>query len=279
MIPTARPERAPERPRHPVARLLRWFFTQPWEAIAREGEVERRALGERFDWWPFFVLVTAALVLLFQDYFGDRDTFGRLFPSLQRTHYGTLYAFAWWSGTKVFGYVLVPIVVYRALRFPAREWGLRLHPSSLGVYAVLFAAVLPVVVIASYTAPFQHTYPFYKTAVRSWFDLCAWEVIYALQFLALEFFFRGFLLFPLRRALGANAIFVAAVPYCMIHFQKPVAECAGAIFAGVLLGTLALRTRSIWGGVLLHVAVAWSMDLLALWHTVGFPDPGRYVGR
>ena len=34
--------------------------------------------------------------------------------------------------------------------------------------------------------------------------------------------------------------------------------------AGLILGTLALRSRSIWGGVLLHVAVAWSTDLVAI---------------
>ena len=98
--------------------------------------------------------------------------------------------------------------------------------------------------------------------------------MYALSFVALEFFFRGFLLFTLERALGAYAIFVMIVPYCMIHFHKPVAEVAGAIFAGIVLGTLAMRTRSIWCGVLIHVSVAWTMDLLALAHTTGFPGSG-----
>jgi membrane protease YdiL (CAAX protease family) len=91
-----------------------------------------------------------------------------------------------------------------------------------------------------------------------------WEALYAAQFLALEFFFRGFLLQGLRRALGANAIFVMLVPYCMIHFGKPLPETLGAIGAGLILGTLAMRTRSIWGGVLIHVGVATTMDVLAL---------------
>jgi membrane protease YdiL (CAAX protease family) len=54
------------------------------------------------------------------------------------------------------------------------------------------------------------------------------------------------------------------VPYCMIHFQKPMAETFGAIIAGLVLGTLAMRTRSIWGGVAIHAAVALTMDVLAL---------------
>ena len=68
------------------------------------------------------------------------------------------------------------------------------------------------------------------------------------------------------------------VPYCMVHFGKPVPEVVGAIFAGIILGTLALRTRSIWCGVLIHISVAWTMDLLALSHSTGWPQPGRFVG-
>ncbi len=53
----------------------------------------------------------------------------------------------------------------------------------------------------------------------------------------------------------------------MIHFYgKPFPETIGAIFAGIILGTLAMRTRSIWGGVLIHVGVAMTMDALALQH-------------
>ena len=95
--------------------------------------------------------------------------------------------------------------------------------------------------------------------------------MYAASFLALEFFFRGFILFSLKRVMGSYAIFVMIVPYCMIHFHKPVAEVVGAIFAGIVLGTLAMATRSIWFGVLIHISVAVSMDLLAIMHTTGFP--------
>ncbi|MCA9320336.1 MAG: CPBP family intramembrane metalloprotease, partial [Planctomycetes bacterium] len=59
------------------------------------------------------------------------------------------------------------------------------------------------------------------------------------------------------------AIFVMVIPYAMIHFTKPMPEAFGAIFAGVALGYLAMRTRSFYGGILLHYAVALTMDLLA----------------
>ena len=45
--------------------------------------------------------------------------------------------------------------------------------------------------------PFS-AYPFYKHAGDSWADFLGWESVYILQFFALEFFFRGFLLHGLK---------------------------------------------------------------------------------
>ena len=72
------------------------------------------------------------------------------------------------------------------------------------------------------------------------------------------------MLFTMARYMGAYAIFVMVIPYAMVHFGKPFAETIGSIIAGTALGTLALRTRSIFGGVLIHIAIAWSMDILAI---------------
>jgi membrane protease YdiL (CAAX protease family) len=98
-----------------------------------------------------------------------------------------------------------------------------------------------------------------------WTFLC-WELIYFIQFFALEFFFRGFLLHSLKPALGPYAIFVMTVPYCMIHFGKPMPETFAAIFAGVFLGWLSFRNGNIWLGLALHCFVAFSMDILALFN-------------
>jgi hypothetical protein len=43
-------------------------------------------------------------------------------------------------------------------------------------------------------------------------------------------------------------------------------EAIGSIVAGFVLGTLALKSGSIWWGALAHVTVAVTMDLLSLWH-------------
>ena len=56
-------------------------------------------------------------------------------------------------------------------------------------------------------------------------------------YLGWEFFFRGFMQFGLRGALGDwNAILVQTLASCLIHIGKPAGEIYGAIVAGLLWG-------------------------------------------
>jgi membrane protease YdiL (CAAX protease family) len=64
--------------------------------------------------------------------------------------------------------------------------------------------------------------------------------------------------------MGSAAIFAMSVPYCMIHYGKPYLEANGAIIAGIALGSLAMRTKSIYSGFLVHITVAGVMDWTSL---------------
>jgi membrane protease YdiL (CAAX protease family) len=131
----------------------------------------------------------------------------------------------------------------------------------------MFVVMLPTVLVVSGAASFQARYPFYQMAPGEplapffW----QWEFFYFLQFFSLEFFFRGFMVHGLKHRFGYYTVFVMCVPYCMIHFHKPLPEALAAIIAGVILGTLSLKSRSILLGVAIHYSVAITMDLAALW--------------
>ena len=244
------------------------------------------------------ILVLATLVLTVAEYFLIPLRFASLFPELLRRHapgvwhgsaesaialgeggswWGPLAPFAWWILGLTVIWVLLPMLWSRRLGFGAGELGLRLMGlrSKLGVYALLFLPVGLGVLWASGRADFLQTYPMLRPEQAthwSWALLLAFWTLYALQFLCVEFFFRGYLLFTLERTLGQVAVGISVIPYCMIHYHKPLPEVLGAIVAGLMLGWLALETRSIWGGVLLHVAVALSMDIAALARSpIGFP--------
>jgi membrane protease YdiL (CAAX protease family) len=252
----------------------------------------------REHWTVASILTLAALVLALAEYLLIPVRFASLFPEVLRrdapaiwygnvetaiangatgTWWGPLAPFAWWILGLLFIWLLVPLLWSRRLGFIAGDLGFRLGGlrRKFGVYALLFVPVALGILWASRRADFLDTYPLLRpehVTHWSWAVLLSYWALYALQFLCVEFFFRGYLLFTLERSLGPTAIAISVVPYCMIHFHKPLPEVLGAIIAGFVLGWLALETRSIWGGVLLHVAVALSMDIAALAQSpIGFP--------
>ena len=193
---------------------------------------------------------------------------GSLFSYLTKRGYYELGFLLYWASWRIIGFLFIPLLavaLHPRLRKVPLGLSFRGMSEHLWIYLVLFLPVLVAVFIASFFEEFSSYYPFYSLAHRSLFDFAIWEIFYVVQFLALEFFFRGFMIQPLRRSMGTLPIFAMMIPYVMIHFGKPMMECFGAIIAGIVLGTLALRTRSIWSGFLIHVSVALSMDLLAIW--------------
>lgn len=211
------------------------------------------------------VLLTAAVSLTLASYWARRDGTGLVDAGSQLGELGA------WAIVTIAAYVVPPVLVTRfVLQRPLRSLGLRVR--GIGAhwrwYAGLLAVAVPFVVGASFAPSFQDKYPFYDLAPAEglWPNLWTWWALYGAQFVALEFFFRGFLVHGLAPRLGFVAVPVMVVPYTMIHYGKPMPEALAAVVGGVVLGTLSWRTRSIWWGAALHVAIAATMDLSALWH-------------
>lgn len=178
---------------------------------------------------------------------------------------------SWWAGTQIAAYLVLPLVAAALIGLRPRDlgWIWQGIGSHWTVYGVIFAVAVPFVIVASFTTAFQNQYPLLEVLPGQsdvFRDLVRWWPIYALQFVAIESFFRGFLVLGLAPRLGSMSVLVAVVPYMMIHFVKPPAEALAAVVGGLVLGTLALRTKSIVGGIAVHVGVAALMDVLALGH-------------
>lgn len=271
--------------------LIWLVFRKWWKELDEEAQESRAAILARGrpDARPLVALVLAALILTMHEYYGGRSYFDHTVrPLLQKwevflrlARYEELYGFAWWSGTRVFGYLL-PFAIWKLvfredslLDMGFRVRGLLRHA---WIYLGLLLVVVPPQLLVSFQPDFATYYPFYKASSRSWWDFLLWEGMYFFQFFALEAFFRGWWLGALRKSLGAASVLVMAVPYCMIHYGKPYLETNGAIVAGIVLGSIAMKTRSIWGGVFVHVFVAGLMDFLCLRNrhalpTVFWPPP------
>ena len=189
--------------------------------------------------------------------------------------YSQLYFQFWWTFWIFIGNVALPLLFIRyVLKESFTDHGLGWGETSAHKWAYVALGLVMVAgtLISSFASHFTDYYPMYDAAGRSWLDYIAWEfIIYLPQFIWVEFFFRGFLLRALQPAIGAGAILVMVVPYTMIHFPKPMFESLVALAFGLIAGALALSSRSIWGGVIIHVVIAFSMDTMALINTNRIP--------
>ena len=192
--------------------------------------------------------------------------------NIEQTGVSNLALLGYWVTVSVFFYFVIPVVVLKLiLKKRLSDYGLKFSIER-GFWKLLFQCVvvmLPLVYLMSLTPGFAAKYPFLKIYDGSPYlssTLIIWELIYFVQFFGLEFFFRGFLLHSLKPSIGIYTIFVMMVPYCMIHWGKPLPEAFAAIFAGIFLGWLSYRNGNIWMGLILHCTVAFSMDVMALFN-------------
>lgn len=146
-------------------------------------------------------------------------------------------------------------------------WGLTIKNFNWQPYAWMLLIMIPLITFASTQADFLHTYPKLKQVAfvdslshHAWWYKLVYEFSYGIDFITIELFFRGFLVFAFVRYVGADAVLPMAVFYCSIHFGKPLFECISSFFGGMLLGIIAYRTQSIMGGIMVHLGIAWMME-------------------
>jgi Type II CAAX prenyl endopeptidase Rce1-like len=137
-------------------------------------------------------------------------------------------------------------------------------------YFVLLLMMLPLILLAGTFPDFQKAYPklhliasLNNGPVPLWKAL-VFELSYGLDFFTIEFFFRGFLVLALANFAGKAAILPMAAFYCTIHFGKPLGECITSFFGGIILGAVVYNTRSVWGGLIVHLGIAWAMEAAGL---------------
>ena len=164
--------------------------------------------------------------------------------------------------------LLIPILV---AKFGTREklidYGIQLGNQKLGwsVTGVAWLLMIPVVILAVIVyPPFVAKYPLCKAVTISWQAFLLYQLAYGVYMFSWEFFFRGFMLFGLERQFGNYSILIQTIPFAVLHYTKPLPEALGSIIAGVLLGILALETRSFIYGAAIHWLVAMTMDVVAV---------------
>ncbi len=135
-------------------------------------------------------------------------------------------------------------------------------------YFLMLLIMVPLVAAASSQADFLAVYPKLKSVAGvynengfTWWHKLLFELSYGSDFISIELFFRGFLILAFIKWAGKDAILPMACFYCAIHFGKPLGECISSYFGGMILGIVVYHSRSIYGGLLVHLGIAWLMEL------------------
>ncbi len=168
----------------------------------------------------------------------------------------------------------IPLFVFARMFETNREnFGVNKKNIDLQPYWQILGIVLPLVIIASFEEGFRNYYPVYRryevadvnnpTDVPDWLFGLGFELAYGLDFFNVEFLFRGVLIVGVSQLIGKEAILPMVAAYCFLHFGKPLGECISSIFGGYILGVVAFYTRNIWGGVMVHMGLAWMMEVAA----------------
>ena len=104
--------------------------------------------------------------------------------------------------------------------------------------------------------------------VPEWVTAATYEIAYGLDFITVEYLFRGFMVIGMMSVLGRGSVLSMAVIYCFLHFGKPAGEAISSIVGGYILGVVAYETQSIWGGIIVHMGIAWMMEAIAFLHKI-----------
>ena len=177
---------------------------------------------EQLTYWPFLLLIITAILFIFWKWF-DKD----------QPFYGI------------------------------KNTGIDWKP-----YFLMLQIMIPLIAAASSQSDFLAVYPklnaitgLEKELGLKWWHKLLFELSYGTDFIGIELFFRGFLILAFIKWAGKDAILPMACFYCTIHFGKPLGECISSYFGGIILGVVVYHTRSILGGLFVHLGIAWMMEL------------------
>jgi uncharacterized protein len=171
----------------------------------------------------------------------------------------------WFIGDFITLFILPVLIILFLLREKLSDYGLRIGDYKIGlkITLIFILIMLPLIWFASSSDSFANVYPHLVTARESWTIFLIYELGLLVYMIAWEFVWRGYMLFGLFEKFGFYSLFIQMIPFVILHNGKPMIETFGSILAGLALGILALRTKSIFYCVLAHMSVMFSIDLIS----------------
>jgi membrane protease YdiL (CAAX protease family) len=213
------------------------------------------------------IFISVAVLQTISYYYTSRRFFRyNYFERLQSDKNVFLYEYIYWFVGDFLTLFILPLLVIKLLlKEKFNSYGLKVGDYRVGLkYSLIFLAVMiPIVWFVSANGDFIDTYPQLNDVKYSWSIFLVFESGILLYMVAWEFIWRGFMLFGLEEKFGYYVVLIQMIPFLILHNGKPAVETFGAIVAGLALGILALKTRSVLYCIITHAGVMFSIDLVS----------------
>lgn len=227
-----------------------------------------KTLIQERDQESALILLVVPILLTLWVYYGKQADFTQLFKGLQGRwnldFYSTIYEYI----TAFLLMFWIPFFILKMIfKKKLRDFGFGIGDARYGLrfMAIAFPFLVWAVYVGSSQAGIQSEYPLSKSSMEHLHLFIIVEVFYLVYYIGWEFLFRGFMLFGLEKRFGAlSAILIQTIPSAIVHIGKPASESFGAIFAGLVFGYLAIRTRSILYPLILHAIVGLGTDIFVI---------------
>lgn len=177
-----------------------------------------------------------------------------------------LYEYLFWFIGDLFTLFILPIFIIKIfLKEKITDYGLKFGDYKIGMSVTILSIIimLPILWFVSASPEFAAKYPHLQMAKNDWMIFLVYEMGMFAYLFAWEFIWRGFMLFGLEAKFGYYAIFIQMIPFVILHNGKPELETFSAIIGAIILGVVALRTRSFLYGVFIHFAIMLGIDLFS----------------
>lgn len=151
---------------------------------------------------------------------------------------------------------IIPSIYIKLTGGKLRDYGLCLGKPKFVIqgFILLFIGLT---IVGCYASSLQTMQDFYGVHRYSSFRQVAFTFFSVLVFMwGWEFMFRGFLMQGLRKHVGKLAIFVQAIPFMILHLDKPPLELYGSLIFGLGFGYYAYVCESFIYGAILHAYFA-----------------------
>lgn len=242
---------------------------------------------------PYYIIIIPVLFIKKQQYklkqteFWVKSivyfaTFGIMVAMWQDRNFVKLFNFE--TTNRIFAYKIIGelkrLIPFLIIFFAVKSYydkkethllGLRYKGIKYRPFFVMLLLMLPLIAIASFQPDFQRSYPQFKFwnydgafNMSSTQNSLIYELVYGMDFISIELLFRGALVIGMAKVLGREAVLPMAAAYVIIHFGKPAGEAISSFFGGFILGVHALKTNNIFGGIIIHVGIAYLMEISAI---------------